>query len=120
MDISQDFADAFAHEWVNSWNAHDIDKILNHYSDDFVIESPLAAKRLPDSDGCIVGKEAVKAYWSIGLASQPNLHFTLLKVFRGVNSMSILYNSNATGKEVIETVFFNNEMKVNRAFVFYS
>lgn len=120
MDLSNDFIDAFSREWLSSWNAHDIDRILEHYSDDFVIESPLAAKRFPDSGGRVKGKDAVKAYWSIGLSSNTNLHFTLKKVFKGVDSISILYNSNAEGKDVIETMFFDNDMKVDRAFVFYS
>ena len=34
----------FAKEWIESWNSHDIDKILNHYSDDFEITTPMIKK----------------------------------------------------------------------------
>jgi ketosteroid isomerase-like protein len=59
------FAKYFANEWINSWNSRDIEKILNHYSDDFIIETPMAKKILPETGGIVIGKGAVKAYWTI-------------------------------------------------------
>ncbi|HEX5049396.1 MAG TPA: nuclear transport factor 2 family protein, partial [Gammaproteobacteria bacterium] len=38
--ITQDFAQTFAHEWIDAWNSHDLDRILSHYADDFVMSSP--------------------------------------------------------------------------------
>ena len=33
--ITKEFASAFAHHWIESWNKHDLDEILSHYSDEF-------------------------------------------------------------------------------------
>lgn len=38
MDID---AQAFAEEWVAAENAHDLEHILSHYSDDFEIIAPM-------------------------------------------------------------------------------
>ena len=38
MDID---AQAFAEEWVAAWNAHDLERILAHYRDDFEIITPI-------------------------------------------------------------------------------
>lgn len=31
----------FAIKWIDSWNSHDLDKILDHYDDNFSIISPM-------------------------------------------------------------------------------
>jgi len=33
--IDKSFAERFAADWIESWNARDLDRILAHYSDDF-------------------------------------------------------------------------------------
>jgi ketosteroid isomerase-like protein len=33
--LTQTTAEAFASEWIEAWNSHDLDRILAHYSDDF-------------------------------------------------------------------------------------
>lgn len=43
--MNQKQANEFAAEWIEAWNAHDIDRILSHYTDDFEMNSPLIAIR---------------------------------------------------------------------------
>ena len=118
--IDIEFANHFAEEWVNSWNSHDIERILNHYSVDFVIESPLALKRFPESNGIIMGKNKVREYWKIGLDSNKNLEFELIDVFCGVGYITIYYKNKSTKKRVVEMLHFNQEKLVDRAIVNYS
>jgi ketosteroid isomerase-like protein len=33
---------AFADDWVDSWNSHDLDRILAHYDSEIVFLSPIA------------------------------------------------------------------------------
>jgi hypothetical protein len=80
--MTKDFAAAFAKSWIDSWNAHDLEKILSHYSEDFTIESPLAIKLYPQSNGLVVGKNEVRKYWTIGLEKSPNLKFELLDLYQ--------------------------------------
>ncbi|MGH3529462.1 MAG: nuclear transport factor 2 family protein, partial [Pseudonocardiaceae bacterium] len=39
-------AAAFADDWVEAWNSHDLDRILSHFTDDVVFTSPVAARFL--------------------------------------------------------------------------
>lgn len=39
--MSKDFAQRFAAEWIDAWNAHDLERVLSHYDDAFVMSSPL-------------------------------------------------------------------------------
>ncbi len=52
-------AKAFAGQWVKDWNAHDVDALVEHFTDDVVFTSPVAV-RLFGGDGVIRGKEALR------------------------------------------------------------
>ena len=59
-------AEAFVDQWVKGWNAHDVEAILTHFTDDVVFTSPVAIQLL-GGDGVIRGKEALRHYWTEGL-----------------------------------------------------
>lgn len=84
-------ARAFAESWVNAWNAHDLDAVLAHYSDDFEFSSPLVIQFSGEPTGTLRGKVAVQAYWRAALACLPTLHFDLVDVLTGVDCLTILY-----------------------------
>ena len=86
-------ANAIAAEWLAAWNHHDPDRVVEHFTDDVVVHSPLAAQLRPGSDGVLHGKEAVLSYYRDGLAAAPKLHFTLIEVCVGVNEVTIVYRN---------------------------
>jgi ketosteroid isomerase-like protein len=107
MMIERSWAEDFARDWIESWNAHDLDRILAHYADDFEMTSPLIVQRLGVVDGKLKGKAAVRRYWSQGLASTPELRFKLIDVIVGVNSVAIIYESHTLVRTVAEYIQFN-------------
>lgn len=52
------------HLTIDSWNSHDLDRILSHYSDDFEMSAPFIIRILGESSGVLKGKEK---YGLIGL-----------------------------------------------------
>ena len=82
--VDQRTAAEFAAEWERNWNAHDLDALLAHFAEDVVFTSPVAAQLLPDGDGVIRGREALRAYWSYALGLLPDLHFTVEDVYSGL------------------------------------
>lgn len=72
---SRSDAQAYAKNWIDAWNRYDIDAILSHYVDDVVFLSPVAAQRV--GHGRVIGREALRGYWSAGLAAQPQLRCEL-------------------------------------------
>ncbi|WCM27397.1 nuclear transport factor 2 family protein [Sphingomonas sp. QA11] len=102
---------AYADEWRASWNAHDLERLLQRFDDSVVFKSPAAAKLVPGSSGTVIGKTALRAYWSEGLRLIPNLHFEVLAVYEGVDCMTINF-VNQDGREANEVLIFHRAMIV--------
>ncbi len=118
--IDQTFAEHFVEEWIAGWNEHDLEKILSHYTEDFSVDTPLAMKRLPETKGFIQGKDNIRAYWGKALENNPDLQFRIINIFYGINCLTIYYESLSIQKQVVENLFFNDEMKVEKAVMMYS
>jgi ketosteroid isomerase-like protein len=107
--IDERTAAEFAARWKRDWNAHDLDALLAHFAPDVVFTSPVAAQLLPDGDGVIRGREALRAYWSHALRLLPDLHFTVEGVYAGLDTIAIEYR-NHTGNSVCEMLRFDGPL----------
>ena len=112
--IDAAWARAFAEAWCDAWNAHDLPRILEHYTDDFEMASPFIVERGLDPSGVLRGKSAVADYWRRGLeAAQPPLRFELINVYVGVDSVVLHYRS--VGRRlVVEVLTFDARRRVIR------
>jgi ketosteroid isomerase-like protein len=104
--IDATFAREFAVDWIDSWNSHDLERILSHYTDDFELESPLILERMNEPSGRLRGKAAIRPHWQKGLAMPPPLRFELESVLVGANSIAIAYRR-VNGPRVVEIITFN-------------
>ena len=110
---------AFGQKWVDAWNAHDIERILAHYADDFEMSSPYAAPRFL-TDGVVRGKAAARAYWTYGLERVPDMKFTLCEVLVGVGSVAIYYRTSLTGNMVVEVLTLDSDGRIARGHAHYA
>ena len=110
--------ETFAREWIAAWNAHDLERVLAHYSPDIQLSSPVAAERVPGSGGYVRGEAELRAYWQPALAANPDLHFELEAVLTAVDGCTILYR-NHRGQLVAESLYLNEAGLVTRAAVAY-
>jgi ketosteroid isomerase-like protein len=82
-----------AEEWYAAWNAHDLEGILSHYSDEVVFTSPFVAKLGTDPDGRLRGKAALREYFALALERFPDLRFEPIALLTGARSMVLHYHS---------------------------
>ncbi len=94
--MTRDKALNLAKLWVAAWNAHDLDLIMTHYDDAVELISPVAAQLLGASDGKVVGKPNLRAYFQRGLEAYLELHFHLEDVLWGINSVVLYMNQKGT------------------------
>ena len=102
---------ALSRQWVEAWNAHDVEAVLEHFHDDVVFTSPVAAKLLPDTHGVVRGKPALRHYWTQALARVPDLRFTVEGVYQGVDTVVIAYR-NQDGVLVSEVLKFDGDLVI--------
>jgi ketosteroid isomerase-like protein len=116
--LDKTFADHFAADWIASWNSHDLDRVLSHYTEDFEMSSPVIIKVAGEPSGILKGKQRVGAYWAKALQLIPDLHFELVDTLYGVESVTLYYKG-ARGMAA-EVFHFNMEGKVIRAYAHYA
>jgi hypothetical protein len=117
--VTRDEAQNLADHWVAAWNAHDLDLIMEHYDDAVELISPVAAQLLGTPDAKVIGKANLRAYFRRGLEAYPELHFRLVDVLCGVNSME-LYYTNQKGTRTAEFMELSATGEVARVVANYS
>lgn len=115
--MTQSQADQFAASWKSAWNARDLERILEHYSDDIEFVSPFAAGLMGDSS--VRGRESLRTYFARALDRFPDLQFSHLRVFPGENSLVLCYRS-VNDLDAAETMVFDEQGLVRRVWAHYS
>jgi ketosteroid isomerase-like protein len=108
-----------AEAWIAAWNSHDLERILDLFTDDVVLVSPRVVELRGDPAGTIRGKAALRDYFRQGLAAAPNLRFELRRVYIGIHDFAIEY-SRHDGRVVVEVLEPAADGRSRRASVYYS
>ena len=116
--ITREFAEHFAKEWIESWNNHDLVRILSHYSNDFTMSSPRIAVVANEPSGVLKGKTAIGEYWRKALDLAPSLRFDLIATYTGADSLALCYNG--PRGPAIEVFFFSEQGQVIKAAAHYA
>lgn len=116
--VTQEVAMAFAQDWVEAWNRHDLDAVLDLFTRDFEFSSPYIIELADEASGCLRGREAIQRYWDTGLAKIPDLQFRLIDVLAGVGSLTIYYAGHRG--MVAETFHLDSNGKAFKAVACYS
>jgi hypothetical protein len=112
-------AQRFGIEWVETWNSHDLERILSHYSEDVEVSSPLIETVLGPGRTSLRGKKALRAYWGPALERYPDLHFQLFRAYAGPHSVVLHYQS-IQGLIAAECMEFNGDGAVCRVLAHYA
>ena len=116
--LTAEKARQFAKEWIEAWNSHDPDRIVEHYSSDIVFSSPFIKRMGTDASGCLRGRDSLAAYFTAALSKFPTLRFELRSVFHGVDALTILYKS-VNGLIAAETMVLGDDSRITRVWAQY-
>jgi hypothetical protein len=116
--LTTDEAEAFAREWYDAWNEHDLDRIMSHWAEDAVFTSPLAATLLGEGSATVHGQAALRAYWTKGLDANPNLRFEPRTLLVGHDSVVLSY-VNHRGQECAEVIVLGADGRARRGMAHY-
>jgi len=109
----------FAHHWIAAWNSHDLDRIMEHYSENVEVTTPMIKIALGIDSGTLNGKDNVREYWRVALQKVPDLHFEYIDVTQSIGSIALYYNA-VFGKRGIEVMFFDEMGKIEKVVAHYT
>jgi hypothetical protein len=116
--IDTDFAKKFARDWIAAWNNHDLQRVLQHYSDNFEMSSPNIIRIANEPSGRLIGKVAIGQYWTKALELIPDLQFELISILVGIESITLYYQG-VHGRPAAEVFHFGPDRKVIKAYAHY-
>jgi predicted SnoaL-like aldol condensation-catalyzing enzyme len=94
---------SIAYKWFDVFNNHNLEQLLSLYDDHAQHFSPKLKIRKPETNGLVVGKEAMREWWKDAFDRLPTLHYK-------VNSLTA--NSDRVFMEYVRTVEGEPEMLV--------
>jgi hypothetical protein len=100
--------------WIDAWNRHDLEAILDHYADQVEFVSRAVVELGINAAGAIAGKPALREVFATGLRSDPELRFTPLHAFSGVGECA-LYYIGFRKRHVVEVHTLDVRDKITRA-----
>ena len=94
---------SIAYKWFDAFNNHNLEQLLSLYDDQAQHFSPKLKIRKPETNGLVIGKEAMREWWKDAFDRLPTLHYK-------VNSLTA--NSDRVFMEYVRTVEGEPEMLV--------
>jgi limonene-1,2-epoxide hydrolase len=105
--MSADDNRAIARAWLAAFNAHDLDALVGLYADHAVHTSPKLRARHPETEGKIVGKPALDAWWRDAFARLPDIRYEAQTITADEARVFLEYVRHAPGEPafVVAEVF---------------
>jgi ketosteroid isomerase-like protein len=104
---------------ADAWNSHDIDRILAHYSEDFVLVSPMVKERMGVPDGTLRGKAEVRKWWEPGLKKFTDLRMEYIDVLQGVDSFIFVQHLSLMDSDSASHFWLDEDGLIKREEFFY-
>jgi steroid delta-isomerase len=97
--MTRDQALDLARHWIDAWNARDVETVLGHFDDSVRFTSPKAATIT--GNALVVGKDALRAYWTAALSRITSIRFTLDRALWDDDraTLTIVYQAELNGQK---------------------
>ncbi|HQZ94542.1 MAG: nuclear transport factor 2 family protein [Flavobacteriales bacterium] len=88
-----------ATQWFATFNAQDLEALLALYHDQAEHYSPKLKVRMPETNGMVRGKEALRKWWRDSFDRLPTLHYEVLKLTASDEQVFMEYIRHVSGEE---------------------
>jgi limonene-1,2-epoxide hydrolase len=88
-----------ATKWFEAFNTHDLEKLLSLYHQTAKHYSPKLKIRLPETQGLIRGKDALRHWWQDAFDRIPSLNYEVIKLTADEQQVFMEYIRHADGDE---------------------
>lgn len=92
---------SIAHLWFEAFNAHNLEKLLSLYDDEAQHFSPKLKIRHPETNGLVIGKEALRSWWQDAFDRLPTLHYKVTSLTSNADRVFMEYIRTVQGEDTM-------------------
>jgi ketosteroid isomerase-like protein len=85
--------------WFKAFNTQDLEKLLSLYSDNATHFSPKLKIRMPETNGFVEGKNALRNWWKDAFDRLPTLNYTVTSLTANNERVFMEYIRKVNGEE---------------------
>jgi len=97
--MSQQTPIDIATRWLLAFNNHDLESLLELYHQDAEHYSPKLKQRMPETNGMVKGKEALRSWWSDAFKRLPGLTYRAKSLTANNDRVFMEYAREVPGEE---------------------
>lgn len=90
---------SIAFKWFDAFNNHNLEQLLSLYDDDAEHYSPKLKIHKPETNGLIVGKQALREWWQDAFERLPSLNYKVTSITANGDRVFMEYIRSVTGEE---------------------
>ncbi|MEW5676882.1 nuclear transport factor 2 family protein [Flavobacterium enshiense] len=90
---------SIAFRWFDAFNTKSLEKLLSLYDDEAQHFSPKLKIRQPETNGLVVGKEAMRAWWQDAFDRLPTLYYKVTSLTANTDRVFMEYIRQVEGEE---------------------
>jgi limonene-1,2-epoxide hydrolase len=87
--------------WFDAFNTKNLEKLLELYDDEAQHFSPKLKMRQPETNGLIIGKEAMRVWWQDAFDRLPTLHYKVTSLTANTDRVFMEYIRQVEGESDI-------------------
>ena len=88
-------------KWFEAFNEHNLEKLLSLYHNEAEHFSPKLKIRMPETNGLIKGKSALREWWKDSFERLPSLKYEVIKLTADDEQVFMEYKRHVSGEEIL-------------------
>ena len=97
--MSHEKLQSIAFKWFDAFNAHNLEQLLSLYDDDAEHYSPKLKIRIPETNGFVKGKAALRDWWKDAFERLPSLQYKVTSLTANGDRVFMEYIRIVDGEE---------------------
>ena len=90
---------SIAYKWFDAFNQHNLEQLLSLYDDNAQHFSPKLKLRKPETNGLVIGKEAMRDWWKDSFERLPTLKYKVTSLTANTDRVFMEYVRSVNDEE---------------------
>ena len=108
---------SIAYKWFDAFNQHNLEQLLSLYDEQAQHFSPKLKIRKPETNGLVIGKEAMREWWKDAFNRLPTLHYKVTSLTANSDRVFMEYLRHV---EQEEDLYVGEMLEVKQGLIYYS